>query len=146
MWQKNKVPLRKGQLIVKAIVVIVLAGIILFAFPYIGQEYGSGEVYKKEITAKEIALTLDTLYSSPYDIVVYYEKDLSGLIVEIIDNKVMIYNSIFRGKKFDPTSKEYDFAPTGINKINVKLESPKRIKFEKLKNSLIIEKHEINRQ
>lgn len=136
----------KGSLIVRAIIFLVVSLVIMSSLIYIGRAFGSGEVYKKTIAAKEIALTIDTLYAYPYDMVVYYEKDLTGLIVEISDNKVAIYNAEFDRKNLDPTFKEYYFIPTNANKISAKLENPKRIKFEKSKDLLTIKKDEISKK
>lgn len=136
----------KGSLIVRAIIFIVMSLVILVSLIYIGKSYGSGDVYKKEIAAKEIALILDTLYAYPYDIVVNYNKDLTGLIVEISDNKVIVYSAEFSRRNLDLAFKEYEFVPTTMNKIQAKLESPKRIKFEKSKDSMIVTKDEITKQ
>lgn len=135
----------KGSLVVRAIIFLVVSLVIMSSLIYIGKSYGSGEAYKKVIAAKEIALTIDTLYAYPYDMVVYYEKDLTGLIVEIFDNRVSVYNAEFNRKNFDPTFREYNFVPITANKISAKLENPKRIKFEKSKDLLIIKKDEINK-
>lgn len=136
----------KASLIVRAIIFLVVSLVIMSSLIYIGRAFGSGEVYKKAIAAKEIALTIDTLYIYPYDMAVYYEKDLTGLIVEISDNKVTVYNAGFNSKNFDPTFKEYYFVPATANKISAKLENLKRIKFEKSKDLLTIKKDEINKK
>lgn len=135
---------KRGQLVVKALIVLVVSAVIILAFPYIGESYGSRNVYKKEIAAKEIALLIDTLYAYPYDIVVYYEKDLTGFIVEISENEVKVYDARFSNYDIDPTRKKYEFFPTGINEIKIKLENSKKIKFEKSQERLIIQKDEVN--
>jgi len=136
----------KGSLVVRAIIFIVMSLVILASLIYIGKSYGSGEIYKKEIAAKEIALLINTLYAYPYDMVVNYDKDLTGFIIDISDNKVVVYNAEFNRKDLDSTFREYEFVPTTFNKIKVKLESPKRIKFEKSKDLLSVQKDEINKQ
>jgi len=136
----------KGSLVVRAIIFIVMSLVILASLIYIGKSYGSGEIYKKEIAAKEIALLINTLYAYPYDMVVNYDKDLTGFIIDISDNKVVVYNAEFNRKDLDSTFREYEFVPTTFNKIKVKLESPKRIKFEKSKDLLSVKKDEINKQ
>ena len=129
---------KRGQLVVKLIIVLFFSLVVIIAYPYIGKQFGSGESYKKEIAAKEIALIIDTLYAYPYDAVIYYEKDLTGLAVQISDNDVIIYDSRFSNSNLDPTYRKYSFYPTGTNKIQMKFDNPKRIKFEKSKEKLII--------
>lgn len=137
---------KRGQLVLKAVIDLIISAAIIFAFPYIGQSFGSGDVYKKEIVAKEIALIIDSLYAYPYDIVVYYEQDLTGFIIEISNDEVIVYSITSNGYDSDLTYKKYKFFQTGDNVIKAKLESPKRIKFEKQTNQLTITKDEINKK
>lgn len=137
---------KRGQIAVKVIIVLFFAIAVIIAYPYIGKQFGSGEYYKKEIAAKHIALIIDALYTFPYDAVVYYEKDLTGLAVQISDNDVIIYDSEFSNSNLDPTFRKYSFYPTGSNNIQIKLDNPKRIKFEKSKEKLSIIKDETSKQ
>jgi len=137
--------IKKGSIVIRAIIFVTISAVILGGLIYIGKSYGSGEVYRKLIIAKEIALILDAIYAYPYDSLVYYEKDLTGLIVEVSNNKVIVYNAQFNNRNLDPTSVDYSFIPTTINKINAKLENPKKIKFQKF-NDIIILKNEIDKQ
>ena len=132
---------KRGQIVFKALIVLLISAIIIILYPIMGQTHANREISKNTIAAREIALIIDTLYSYPYDVVVYLDKDLSGLTVDFSDENIKIYDTKL-GKKFDPALAEYRFFTTGFNVIETKLESPKRIKFEKTKNILIVKKDE----
>lgn len=128
---------KRGQLVLKAIIVLLVAGILIVTFPKIGKSFGTFEAYKKAIASREIALILDTLYAYPYDSVIYYNEKLEGLTIEVSENKVKVFSS---GYKADPTRAEYNYLPTGTKKINAVLENPKRIRFEKKGDTLTLTK------
>ena len=133
--------IKRGQIVLKFTIILIISAVVIISFVNIGQAYGKGTVYRKTIAAREIPLIIDALYSYPYDSIVYYNKDLSGLTVEIIDGKVKVYDSkSIVGK--DMTSRQYGFFPTGQNKIEAKLEDPKNIRFEKKNNIIVIKKDE----
>jgi len=131
---------KRGQIVVKFIIILMVSAAIIFIYPYIGEKFGKGDVYKKALIAKEIALTIDVLYSYPYDAVIYYDKDLTAFNLEIAEGKVIIYDRIFQSKNLDPTRAEYMFFATGTSNPNIKLESPKKLRIEKTKNILAIRK------
>ncbi len=131
---------KRGQLVIKFIIILIISVVLVLFFPAIGEIYGKREIYKKTIAAREIALLIDTLYAYPFDATVYYEKDLTGLAVEFSEQNVMVYDA--RLKNFDPAPAKYHFSVTGATTIKVKIENPKAIKFEKIKNNLIVSKYE----
>lgn len=128
---------KRGQFTILAIISFIVLIIVLLAFPYIGKEYGSRDVFKKEIAAREIALTINALYAYPHDINIYYEKDLSELIVEMSNDEIKVYNARFQSYNSDPTSKKYNFVPAGTYS-DARLEGPKKIKFEKIGEKITI--------
>ncbi len=130
--------IKRGQLVLKALIVLVISAAIIILYPYIGAQFGSRDVYKREIAAREIALIIDTLYAYPYDVTISYEKDLTGLSLEISDNKIKIYGARFNNYLLDPSNRKYDFIPTGAIKTKLKLENPEKIKFEKLNGELSV--------
>lgn len=130
---------KRGQLVIKALIILIVSAILIILYPSVGETFGKRDVYKKVVTAREIALIIDALYSYPYDVAVSYEKDLTGLIVEISGENIFVYDSRF-SRNLDPTLAAYRFYPTGPNKIDAKLENAKNLKFEKIKNELIIKK------
>lgn len=123
---------KRGFLALKTIITIAMAVFVLVATSYIAKEFGTAEIYRKEVAAKEIALTLDVLYAYPYDTVVYYDKDMTGMIVEVAGNKVIIYDSRFSSSSLDPTSRKYDFSQAGSNPLKARIANPKILKFEKI--------------
>ncbi len=131
---------KSGQLVLKAIVSLLISALVIVLYPIVGQTYANRETFKNMIVARDIALTIDALYSRPYDATVYYEKDLAGSTVEFSGSYVKVYDRSL-GEKFDPSLAEYKFFTTG-HEINAKFESPKKIKFEKKGNILTIKKDE----
>lgn len=131
---------KRGQIVVKFIIILMVSAAIILIYPYIGEKFGKGDAYKKTTIAREIALIIDALYSYPYDAVVYYDRDMTGLNLEITEGKAVIYDSIFLSKNLDPTHAEYRFFTTGNTNPNIKLENPKKLRIEKTKNNLVIRK------
>ena len=135
---------KRGQLVLRALGILLVSAILILMYPYIGEQLGKREFYKKVIAVREVALILDTIYAYSYDTTLYYEKDLSGLIIEASDKKIMVYNSKM-GKK-DPTLSEYHLFPTGNNILEFKIESPKRIRIDKTGNIVTARKDETNKK
>ncbi len=101
---------KKGSMLVFiAIIGIVVAAFVFLALPKIADEYASGKVALKTAAARDIALILDTIYSSSYDIELDYPVDLSGFTVEISDNTVKIYDTSLG--ELDPLLAQYSFVP-----------------------------------
>lgn len=129
---------KRGQLIYKALAVIVVSAFIVLFFPYIGKVYGSGEAYSKLAVAKDLALLIDTLYAYPGEMHVVYSVDLTGYTLKISSKEVIIYDSDIG--EIDPTSATYKFVKTDEKIIETKIESPTSLAFDKKNNEIKIQK------
>ncbi|MFC2016631.1 hypothetical protein ACFLUF_02835 [Chloroflexota bacterium] len=118
------------------IVTLVLGLLFSIVYPKLAKEYNSGIVALKAAAAKDIALTLETMYASPYDAKLQYDFDLSYFTVEISEKKVKIYDSSL-GMAKDPTAAEYPFVPIGSG-ITKTLYKPEKIVFEKKEGILTV--------
>lgn len=127
---------KRGQIVLKGAIILGFAVFVVLSFSYLGNKIGSRDTLKREIASKEIALILDEMYAYPYDTVINYEKDLSGLTVEILNGEVIVYDSRFFGYNQDPLRKKYPFFQTGDAEIKARLENPKIITLQKTNNAL----------
>lgn len=125
---------RGSMLVFISIITLLIALFVGVVYPMVAKAYSSGEVALKVAATRDIALILDTIYSSPYDIKLNYDFDLSKFVVKIYDNKVEIYDSSF-GLGKDPTAAQYPFVPVGSG-LDITLDSPTKIVFEK-KNGVL---------
>lgn len=127
-----------------ALGIAIVAIIVVSMFLYVAKSIASGKAAAKTTFARDIALTIDALYSYPYDVEVKYEADLSQFIVSISGNTVKIYDSSYVSldsnnnlKGNDPMFAQYSFAS-----INEKPEfifnKPKMLVFKKIDSRLTI--------
>lgn len=86
----------------------VLGIILLVIFLTYIKEAATGIGLKNEFLARDLALTLDTIYSSPNDISIDYE--LNDKIIEIKGNKIKVGGAI--------RLTEYSFANDAISNID----------------------------
>lgn len=139
---------KRGQLILNSLIGIILGSIAFVALPLIGKACATGEICLKAAASKDIALIIDTLYSSPYDIEIQYDYNLKGLVVDISQGSVKIYGKssvTLEGNEIkelrrDPTLKKYGFAPisNSVEDLNIILNQPKTIIFKKVNGEIII--------
>jgi hypothetical protein len=134
---------KRGQLVFITIIVIVVALLVGLLYPKIAKTLATGDMALKIAATRDIALIIDAIYSSPYDIEIDYDYDLSKLIVDISQSSVKIYdaslvsvdNGIIQGS--DPNFAKYSFVPVDDNP-NIILDRPKRILFSKTDGRLTI--------
>ena len=100
------------------IVGLVVAIIAALMFPIIAKAYASGDIILKITAVRDIALTIDTIYSYPQDLELEYDVDLSKFKVEISEGEVKI------------DREKYAFSPIGESP-DVILDKPKKILFSK---------------
>lgn len=124
---------KRGQLVFIAIITLVVALFVGVMYPKIAKAYASGEVTLKVVAAKDIALTIDTIYAYPYDIEVEYDVDLSKFVVEISQNDVKV-----KKPGIDSTAGEYRFVSIGNDDPSTTLNNPKKIIFSKEGSELTI--------
>ena len=127
---------KRGQLVYKAIVVIIASAIVIFAFLQAGKSYGNQEAFYKLAVAKDLALTLDLIYGLPGDIIYTYPNGVSQYDIEVIDNKIKIYNHEI-GKN-DPTAASYSFAGIASGNLKTEIKAMKFVKIEKKNNKIEI--------
>src|SRR3989338_7902274 len=96
---------KRGQLIYKALFVIIISVFIAIFFPYVGKMYGTGKAYSKLAVAKDLSLLIDTLYAYPGDVYIVYSSDLTGYTIKFYSNKIMVYDSQIG--EIDPTAGIY---------------------------------------
>lgn len=125
---------KRGQLVNKALIVVITSAIVIIAFYSAGKTYGNKEAYYKLAAAKDIALTIDYLYSVPGDVEFIYPNDISGYDVEIRDGSVRVYQH--GSGKLDVTAGIYEYVGTSYDQINTFVSGPKYIKLKKTGNTI----------
>lgn len=125
---------KRGAIPFKALIVIITSAIVLIAFYSAGKTYGNQEAYYKLAVAKDIALTIDYLYSVPGDAEFIYPNDISGYDIEIKDGSVMVYQRDFG--KLDVTAGIYGYAGMSYDKINTFVSGSKYIELKKTGNTI----------
>ncbi|MBR9706318.1 hypothetical protein GOV14_04735 [Candidatus Pacearchaeota archaeon] len=127
---------KKGQLMFKALFVVIIAAFIVFFFIQVGKTYGNGEAYSKLAIAKDIALTINTLSSYPGDISVKYPADLKKYTIKTHPNKITVSDSNIG--RIDPTRGEYKFVMSNIKVIESEVKAPEGLLITKTDNNIKI--------
>lgn len=127
---------KRGQLVYKALVVIIGSALIIAGFLQAGKSYASQEAFYKLAVAKDLALTIDLLYAIPGNVEYTYPNDISGYDIEIRDNKVMIYDA--NQGRLDLNQKSYNYVGSETNPINAYVKNQKFVKFEKINSAIIV--------
>ena len=127
---------KRGQLVVKAFYITVISALVIISFISAGKSYGSQEAYYKLAIARDVAITIDTLYGLSGDIIYYYPNDVSDYQIEISDSIVKVYQK--NSGKLDVLSTSHNFAGTSFDDLKVQISGSKFLKFEKIGNRLII--------
>ena len=125
-----------GQLVYKALIVIIASGIIVSAFVSAGKSFGTQEAFYKLALAKDLALTIDLMYALPGDIGYIYPNDISAYGIEVKDNNVKIYN--YKLGKSDPTTAAYSYAGISVDAINTNINGQKFVKLSKTNSQIQI--------
>lgn len=126
---------KRGQLVYKALVVLIGSALIIAGFVQAGKSHGSQEAFYKLAVAKDLALTIDVIYSLPSDIEYTYPNDVSGYDVDINGNRVAIHST---GGSKDTTSQSYGFVGLSNDALNFQLKNQKFIKFKKINGKMNI--------
>ena len=127
---------KRGQLVYKALLVIIASGIVVTAFLAAGKSYGNQEAFYKLAVAKDLALTIDLMYGLPGNIQYTYPNDVSEYDIEVKDNNIKVYNHNFG--RTDPTFASYSFAGIDKDIINSDVKGKKFIHIEKTGESIKI--------
>ena len=115
---------------------VVAAAIILMLLMNHAARWSSTERPYQAYLAKDMALVIDSLYSSPGgNILVNYTQNASNYTVSINEEKVLLYR---KGLEIDDISRK--FVKTETDKVIAKLlEKPNKIQFAKIGNKIIID-------
>ena len=108
---------KRGQLIFKALFIIIASTIIVVAFLQAGKSFGSQEAFYKIAVAKDIALIIDELYTLPGDIIIEYSNDLSEYTISVKGNTVKVYST--NAGETDATAGIYRFIGAEIEQVQV---------------------------
>jgi hypothetical protein len=127
---------KRGQLVNKALIVLIVSAIVVIAFISAGKSFGSGDAYYKLAVAKDIALSVDLISGMPGDIVFTYPNDLSGYDIEVTKNIVFVYSNKFG--KLDPVKASYTFSNAGYPIDNTYIKNAKYVIIEKTGNKIKI--------
>lgn len=139
----NKIMKKKSSLyILIGLITLFLVISVIIIFPLIARNLG-GKFALKTAAARDIALTLDTIYAYSYDIELEYDFDLSDFVVEISENIVKIHEQkhvVVIGNNLegsDPVPGKYNFVPVN-DKPNFVLDKPKKLVFKKENDILTV--------
>ncbi len=115
---------------------VVAAAIILLLLLNHAARWSSTERPYQAYLAKDMALVIDSLYSSPGgNILVNYTQNASNYTVSINNENVLLYR---KGPEIDDISRK--FVKTETDKVIAKpLEKPNKIQFAKIDNKIIID-------
>jgi len=127
---------KRGQLVYKALLVIIACGIVVVAFVVAGKSYGSQEAFYKLAIARDLALTIDLMYGLPGNLEYVYPNDVSDYDIEAKDNMILVYSHNLG--KTDPTLASYIFAGIDKDYINAEIKGTKHIKIEKVNEKIRI--------
>ena len=135
---------KRGDLITISIITIILAVVIALMLPKVAKDKATGVIALKTASARDIALTLNVMCSSPYDVKAKQSLRLEGFILQISDNQVKLHdkryvyveNNRVIGK--DPTMASYPFSCQ--SRVDSILDSPKILVVTKKDRDLFVTK------
>ena len=134
----------KENLVLIAIVTLFVSLFVGLTYSQITKYYATGKVALKTAAARDIALTIDSIYASPYDTVIEYDYDLSLFVVDISQNRVTLYDAadtevddeyIDSG---DNLPSQYSFVSVDDDDLKSVLDRPEHITFYKTNGVLKI--------
>ncbi len=125
------------QLTYKILFVTIVSVILIGVFKSTGEAYGNEETFYKLAIAKDLALTIDVMYSAPGDFEYVYQNEVSGYDIEIKDNIVKVFKH--NSGKQDPTIGISTFAGIESDIPNLFIQNEKYVKLKKINNKLQLE-------
>ncbi|OGX06822.1 MAG: hypothetical protein A2Z88_11685 [Omnitrophica WOR_2 bacterium GWA2_47_8] len=91
---------KRGQLVVKGLVIAILSLFLLIAFVRVGNQYGTGEASHKQAIANDLGLLLTQLNSVPGDVTLFYPEDTKRYTIRISRNTIFVYASVAGAQDF----------------------------------------------
>lgn len=139
---------KRGDLITISIITIILAVVIALMLPKVVKDKATGVIAFKTASARDIALTLNVICSSPYDAEAKQSLRLEGFILQISGNEVKLHdkqyvhfdNNKLIGK--DPTMAAYPFSCQ--SRVDSIIDSPKILVIAKKDRDLFVTKENEN--
>ena len=119
---------KKSQIVLKYIFVVILIILILYSFIEGGKSRGKKIDQFKLLAAKDIALLINTLYSTNGDVRYVYQNNVKGYGVQVSDGTA----AVFKGDTSDQTIGRYKFVEMEGSSINVQVNNIEHLQIEKI--------------
>lgn|SRR3989338_3010541 len=109
---------KRGSLVYKALITLILSAIIVTSFVTIGNQYGSEEAAHKQAIANDLALIFTEMQAMPGDLTLAYGQDTARYGIRVSGTSILVYSADlgpsdltagragFSGKPLPPTSIE----------------------------------------
>ena len=123
---------KKSQIVLKYIFVVILIILILYSFIEGGKSRGKKIDQFKLGVAKDIALFVNTLYSTNGDVKYIYQNNIKGYGVQISGGVV----SVFKGDISDGTIGRYTYVEMEGIKANAQVNNVDYLQIEKIRNEI----------
>lgn len=127
---------KKGQLVYKALLVMIASGMVIAAFVAAGKSYGTQEAYYRLAVARDLALTIDLVYALPGDLQFTYTNDVSDYDIMIKWDRVTVHN--YKAGTLDPIAPWYNFVGIDKDTIDAEVIGHKFVKIEKINGKVKI--------
>lgn len=127
---------KRGQLVYKALLVIIASAIVIIAFVAAGKSYGAQEAYYRLAVARDLALTIDLIYSLPGDIQYTYPNDVSDYDIEVKYATVKVFSH--KAGRLDTIAPFYSFVGNGKDSIDAEIKGKKLIMIQKTNGKIKI--------
>ena len=124
---------RGEELSLLALLVLIASAVVFGVLVYKGYSYGSQHEYYRIAVARDLALTIDSMYSVSGDVDYIYPSDVSGFGIKIKDNLVNVYDT-----NYNLLPSSYHFAGFASDKIDAAVEGAKFVRLEKTGNKIKI--------
>lgn len=125
---------KKSQIVLKYIFVAILMILIFYSFVEGGKSRGKKIDQFKLGVAKDIALLVNTLYSTDGDVKYIYQNNIKGYGVKISDGVV----SVFKGDTSDGTIGRYKYVEMEGISANSQVSNIEYLQIEKAGNRIIL--------
>lgn len=117
---------KRGQLVYKALVTLILSALIVFSFMSAGKAFGSGEAYFKRAVVEDLALLFEQMQALPGDVIVRYPEDLTDFTIRAEGTEVLIFDAA--DGPLDPTRTTASFVGDRMPRQQVSRPDPLVIK------------------
>lgn len=130
---------KRGQLILKPTVELVVSIVVFLLFIYVGKTWGNAEVFQKARVAKEISLIIDAMHTTEGNVYINYPANVSKFNIKFFDDKVKVYSMVD-----DPTAYTYSFIKIRGMTLNKEIKEPRKMVLAELGDKILILDEEPN--